>query len=174
MRLMISGMSRMIREILIISILIGSACAINDYQISLVTCTDPNAIMDLQQLLNSYHYTQKYNTDSFNCVEFTTACIQFLDKNGYNTAAMIHTYGKNESEGHCYPVVEIKNKGWIAIEPCYSRISDITLGIVVKSGSGKYNYLNGYFLNNTTELNEFDAGSDPIYTGDLTRFIVKN
>jgi hypothetical protein len=165
----------MYKKLFILIVLIGNACAISADTISLPKCTDPNIIMDLQKVLNSYHYTHKYDDEDFNCVDLTTACVQFLDKRGYNTAIMAYLYGINNTSGHCYPVVNFGNKGWLAIETSYSKTTGFKLGYVTSTVKGnKYNYLTGMFLNNTTELNDFDAGPDPIYKGDLTRFIAIN
>lgn len=153
---------------MIVLLLICNGCAVSDNEITLPKCTDPNAIMDLQKELNLYHYIMKYNSDSWNCVDFTTACFQFLDKLGYDVKIMA-SYPKNANTGHCYPIVKIKNT-WVAIE--VSLYSSTAIGCVVSGG--KYQYLTGYLFNNSTELNEMDVGPDAVYTGDLTRFIAKN
>jgi hypothetical protein len=161
----------MFKWVIVLILLIGNVCAVSEHVITLPKCTDPNVIMDLQKMLNSYRYTKSYDDMDFNCVDLTTACVQFLIKNGYNASIMAYIPKGNNVTGHCYPIVNVKNK-WIAIETCHKNMVNRKLGVIAYES--KYNYLTGHFINNTTELNEFDGGPDPVYTGDLTRFIVKN
>ena len=173
MRLMILGVSKMIKELIIIFVLIGTGISVSDKVISLSECTNPNDKMDLQQLLNSYHYTMQRDDYNFNCVEFTIACNQFLLKNGYNTAIMAHWM--NETSGHCYPIVKFKS-GWVAVEASLSVTSDSKIGLIFPKG-GNFNYLTGIFINDSVELREYDnktSDSGSIYAGDLSRYIVKN
>jgi hypothetical protein len=163
----------MIKELLIIFITIGTGCAVNEIDIQLAGCNDPNIIMDLQKLLSSYHYTKQYGSD-FNCVEFTVACMQFLKSHKYDAYAMVHSWtGDRVGEGHCYPVVKVKN-GWVAIDSSDSKSSGFALGWIMNGRNKNFDYLKGIFINNTTELIAYDSGPAPVYTGDLTRFIVKN
>lgn len=145
--------------------------------VKLPECTNPNDIMDLQKLLSSYHYTIQYDKKNFNCVDFTTACLQFLEKKNYKTAAMAHIKNPTSAQptGHVYPIVQTKS-GWIAVEASSSDTSNFELGYVVDvdRDTTEYHYLNGVFINNSTELRDYDGGPAPIYTGDLTRFIARN
>jgi hypothetical protein len=159
---------KLLNIVLCVFTLLSLASAVNTNYVTLKECNDPNKLMDLQTFLNSYRYTHEFD-DDFNCAEFTTACAQFLSKNGYEVYEMALKFDDDQSRGHCYPIVKFKD-GWVAIET--TRDPDNKLGYIAEpQDSARYHYLTGIFLNSSDEMNDWDWGPDPVYTGDLTRFI---
>jgi hypothetical protein len=122
---------------------------------------DANFSMNLQSILNSYHYTENYSAGSFDCMDTCIVATKILQEYGYNPSTMANfALMGSTGDSHMWLSVSDGLGRFAFIETCAFARGRPVLGEVVPDEQSAA-YASGYVLVNPMRVMQcFGYGED--------------
>jgi len=145
-------------KIMVLFLLVASASGVEN--------NSSQEIENLQDLLNSYHFTHEPQIDVFDCVDMSIADYRFLKSQGYDSLIVIledHTLPNGTRIEHSVALARLSG-GWAGVETKTSVIdTSKSIGAVIGIDPA---YILGVYTT-PEEVYAYDVRGVPVITGNV-------